>query len=178
VYSFFNWTPALLTGAGLTLATALHGALLFNLGGVFAALGGAAAMSRWGSRPVLVVFAAASVLGSFAIGLMPIGPAAPVLPLFVLLFVAGAGISGLQVNMYSVAAHTYPTRIRSTGVGAALGVARPGGILSAFAGPVLLAFGGGLAPFFTGIAAVLAFALVGVLLLRSHLRPASVSAGR
>ena len=52
-YSFFNWTPTLLTGAGLTLGTALHGSLLFNLGGVVGSVAGALAMNRLGSRPVM-----------------------------------------------------------------------------------------------------------------------------
>jgi AAHS family 4-hydroxybenzoate transporter-like MFS transporter len=171
VYSYFNWTPTLLTGAGLSLTTALRGAFLFNLGGVVAGVAGAALMSRFGSRAVLVAFAASGVASTLAIGLLPIGPSAAELPLFALLFLAGACISGLQVNMYSIAAYTYPTQIRSTGVGSALGFARPGGILSSYAGPVLLAFGGGLATFFTGVAAVLAVTLLGVLLLRSHLPP-------
>jgi AAHS family 4-hydroxybenzoate transporter-like MFS transporter len=109
---------------------------------------------------------------------LQIGPAAPVGPLFLLLFVAGACISGQQVQMYTVAAYTYPTRIRSTGIGTALGVARPGGILSSFAGPVLLAFGGGLTPFFTGIGLVLTLTFVGVLLLGSHLPPSRTRRAR
>lgn len=171
VYSFFNWTPTLLTGAGLPLATALRGSLLFNLGGVFGSLGGALVMNRLGSRPVTITLATVGVLSTFGIGLVPIGPTADLVPLFVLVFIAGACISGQQVQMYTVTANAYPTRIRATGVGSGLASARLGGVLSSFAGSVLVKIGGGVAPFFTGIAAVLLLTLLGVLLLRCHLEP-------
>ena len=170
-YSFFNWTPTLLTGAGLSLAAALKGSLVYNLGGVLGSLVGAVAMNRYGSRPVMVTLAILAVLSTFAIGQVPIGPSASLVPLYAAVFVAGACINGQQVQMYTLAAHAYPTRIRATGVGSGLACARLGGILSSFAGSVLVHAGGGVAPFFTGIAAVLLLTLAGVALLRCHVPP-------
>jgi len=171
VYSYFNWTPTLLSGAGLTLPNALRGSLWFNIGGVVGALGGAAAMNRLGSRAVLGVLGALSVLSTYAIGQLPIGAATDLLPLYACLTVAGGAISGLQVNMYTVAANAYPTHLRATGVGAALASARSGAIFSAFTGTFLLRFGHGIEPFFSGIALVLVVTLAAALALRCHLAP-------
>ena len=54
-YCYFSWTPTVLSAVGLSLATALRGLLLFNLGGVIGALLGAWWMGRAGSRPVLLL---------------------------------------------------------------------------------------------------------------------------
>ncbi len=170
-YSFFNWTPTLLTGAGLPLATALHGSLLFNLGGVVGAVVGALAMNRLGSRPVMITLAIGAVLSCFGIGLVPLGPTATLWPLFSLIAIAGACVCGQQVQMYNVAANAYPTAIRATGVGSGLAAARLGGVVSSFAGSILVRLGGGVGPFFTGIATVLLLTVVGVVLIRCHLQP-------
>lgn len=171
VYSLFNWTPTVLTAAGLPLADALRGSLFFNLGGVAGSIGGGWAMARFGSRPVLVVLAILAVAGTLCVGLAPMGPGRPLAAVFALMAVSGIGINGIQVQMYTVAASAYPTPLRATGVGWALGVGRMGGVLSSFSGSVLLGLGAGVAPFFAGVASVLLLTLVAILLLRAHLQP-------
>ena len=91
------------------------------------------------------------------------------LALMTCLLIAGAGVSGVQVQMYTVAASAYPTQLRATGVGWALGTARLGGVLSAFAGSVVQVLGSGLKPFFTSIALVIVVTFAGIALLRRHL---------
>jgi AAHS family 4-hydroxybenzoate transporter-like MFS transporter len=170
VYCYFSWTPTVLTGVGLPLATALRGLLLFNLGGVLGALAGAWWMGRVGSRRVLLVLAGAAALSTLALGWIEATPEAN-LALMGCLLIAGVGVSGVQVQMYTVAASAYPTQLRATGVGWALGTARLGGVLSAFAGSVVQALGSGLRPFFTSIALVVVATFVGIALLRRHLAP-------
>ena len=169
-YCYFSWTPTVLTGVGLPLATALRGLLLFNLGGVFGALIGAWWMGRVGSRPVLLVLAGAAALSTLALGLVEATPEENLL-LMLCLLIAGVGVSGVQVQMYTVAASAYPTQLRATGVGWALGTARLGGVLSAFAGSVVQVLGSGLKPFFTSIAIVIVATFAGIALLRRHLLP-------
>ncbi len=171
VYSFFNWIPTLLTGAGLSLNDALRGALLFNFGGVLGALGGALVMNQLGSRPVMVSLAIVGVASCLALAYLSIGQSLGLAPLYMLIFVAGACINGQQVQMFTVTGHAYPTRIRAMGVGAGLASARVGSIASAFAGSVLVQNGGSLATFFLGLAAVLMITLGGVVWLRCHLPP-------
>jgi MFS transporter, AAHS family, 4-hydroxybenzoate transporter len=170
VYCYFSWTPTVLTGVGLPLATALRGLLLFNLGGVVGSLLGAWWMGRAGSRPVLLVLAGGAALSTFALGWVEAGPEDN-LALMGCLLIAGACVSGTQVQMYTVAASAYPTQLRATGVGWALGTARLGGVLSAFAGSVVQGLGSGLKPFFTGIAIVIVATFTGIALLKRHLPP-------
>ncbi len=170
VYCFFSWTPTVLSAVGLPLATALRGLLLFNLGGVAGALLGGWWMGRAGSRPVLLTLAGGAALSTLALGWVEATPQDN-LALMALLLVAGAGVSGVQVQMYTVAASAYPTQLRATGVGWALGTARLGGVLSAFAGSVVQTLGTGLRPFFTGIALVIVATFTGIVLLRRHLPP-------
>jgi MFS transporter, AAHS family, 4-hydroxybenzoate transporter len=169
-YCYFSWTPTVLSAVGLSLATALHGLLLFNLGGVVGALLGAWWMGRAGSRPVLLTLAGVAALSTLALGWVEATPEDNH-ALMACLLIAGAGVSGVQVQMYTVAASAYPTQLRATGVGWALGTARLGGVLSAFAGSVVQMLGSGLKPFFTGIAVVILATFTGLLLLRRHLPP-------
>ncbi len=184
VYAFFNWLPTVLSAVGLPIVTAIDGSFMFNLGGVVGALAGAVLMSRIGSRPVLAALALGAILSTFAIAQSPIlsagsaSTATGVQQLMWLMTAAGACISGLQVGMYSVAAHVYPTACRSTGVGWSLGIARFGGILSSFGGAVLFARGLGAEEFFTSIAGVLVVTLAAVLALRHHMPKSDGNASR
>ena len=56
-------------------------------------------------------------------------------------FLAGFGVVGAQIGMNALAAGLYPTAIRSTGVGWALGVGRIGSIIGPLAGGILLSLG-------------------------------------
>jgi AAHS family 4-hydroxybenzoate transporter-like MFS transporter len=176
VYAIFNWLPTVLSSAGLPLTAAIRGSLVFNLGGVVGALGAAALMARFGSRRVLTSAAVIAVLSTFGTGLILSGSGG-VTALLAVMTISGAGIITLQVGMYSVGAHIYPTACRASGLGWALGIARAGGVLSSFAGSVLLAIGEGATAFFAGIAAVLGLCLLALLLLRGHMPP-TASAGR
>jgi AAHS family 4-hydroxybenzoate transporter-like MFS transporter len=175
VYCYFGWTPTVLTAVGLPLATALRGLLLFNLGGVVGALMGAWWMGYSGSRPVLLTLAGAAALSTLALGWVDATPAEN-LALMACLLIAGAGVSGVQVQMYTVAASAYPTQLRATGVGWALGTARLGGVLSAYSGSVVQTLGSGLKPFFVAIALVIVATFAGIVLLRRHLPPRRATA--
>jgi AAHS family 4-hydroxybenzoate transporter-like MFS transporter len=184
VYAFFNWLPTVLSAVGLPIVTAIDGSFMFNLGGVVGALAGAVLMSRLGSRPVLAALALGAILSTLAIAQSPIlaagsaSTATAARPLMWLMAAAGACIAGLQVGMYSVAAHVYPTACRSTGVGWSLGIARLGGILSSFGGAVFFARGLGAEDFFTSIAGVMVVTLTAVLALRRHMPKSNENASR
>jgi AAHS family 4-hydroxybenzoate transporter-like MFS transporter len=61
--------------------------------------------------------------------------------LMIATFLAGFGVVGAQIGVNALAAGLYPTSIRSTGVGWALGVGRIGSIIGPVAGGILLNFG-------------------------------------
>lgn len=169
VYAIFSWLPTVLTVAGLPLQTAIRGSIIFNLGGMVGALFAAAAINRFGSRPVLIFCAIGAILSAYLLGYILQQGGASSLALSIAMATAGVFIASLQVGMYPVAAHTYTTENRACGMGWALGIARGGGIVSSFAGSALLSLTGGPSEFFRGIAMALIVALVAILLMRSHM---------
>jgi AAHS family 4-hydroxybenzoate transporter-like MFS transporter len=82
--------------------------------------------------------------------------------------IAGIAINAVQVGLYALAAHVFPTQCRTSGVGFALGAGRTGGIVAALGGGVLMKLGGA-AGFFGWIAAALLIACVAVLLVRRQI---------
>ncbi len=171
VYAFFNWIAVVLTSVGLDLATAVRASLVFNLAGVIGAMVNAWIIARYGSRWPLTAMALIAAAALFWLARLPLGgdESRALLPaLLAGIAVAGVAINAVQIGMYAVAAHIYPTVCRSSGVGWALGVGRLGGILSSFAGALLLAQGSSHS-FFGGIALVMLVAGAGVLLIHNHL---------
>jgi AAHS family 4-hydroxybenzoate transporter-like MFS transporter len=175
VYAFFSWAPVVLTSLGLDVATAVRGALVFNLAGVIGAVANGWVISRVGSRWPLAGLAAMAACALLYLSWLSLGAGGSAPPRLTSLMAgiaaAGVGINAVQVGMYGVVAHIYPTTCRSSGVGWALGVGRIGGISSSFAGGYLLAGGGG-ARFFAGVAAVLVVTTASVLVLRRHIAAA------
>lgn len=173
VYALFNWLPTVLSGIGLPVTVALRSALVFNLGGVVGALIMATAMNRYGSRKVLLTFSVAAAALAFVLAALQstLYDVNRLLPLLLIMAAAGATILGVQVGLYSVSAYAYPTSARASGVGAALGVGRVGGIVSAFAGGIVSSIGEGVAPFFGGIALVVLLMTVAIAVFRRHMPP-------
>jgi AAHS family 4-hydroxybenzoate transporter-like MFS transporter len=142
VYLGFSWLTALLTGAGFDTATANTGITVFNLGGVAGALLGGVAITRFGSRLSMLTMTVVAVLGAGVLAVMPIAPSGATLPLIVMLTLLGAAINGVQVAMYVLAAHVYPTAIRATGVGTAVAFGRIGAVLTGYVGSWTIDLGG------------------------------------
>jgi AAHS family 4-hydroxybenzoate transporter-like MFS transporter len=164
VYLSFSWVPSMLAGAGFSSSVASSGLTAFNLGGVMGALAGGICMSRWGSRPSLLVMAVLATMSAGVMSAMPISAASPA-PVIVMLGLTGALINGVQTTMYALAAHVYPPAIRSTGVGSAVAFGRVGAVLSGYVGAWALEFRGATSFFAiiaaTMLACTLALALVG-----------------
>lgn len=173
VYIFFNWLPTVLSSANLDFKLAVTGSLFFNLGGVVGTIASSLVMGRLGSRKVLIAVGAAAVVSVIAIGanhvFSPGNTSGDVSSLMWSMAAAGACMNALQIGMYSVAAHAYPTFCRSTGVGWSLAVARFGGIVSSFAGSAFFALGMMARDFFFFIAGMLAVTFLSVAALRRHI---------
>lgn len=178
IYAFFNWAPTALTALGLGLATAVRGALVFNLAGVVGGLALSWVISRFGSRGPLVFCATLASGSLFYLAWIAQARSADTeseistAALMAGIAVAGFTISSIQVGMYIVSAHIYSTECRAAGVGWALGIGRLGGILSSFGGALLLASQSRETGFFVGIAFVLLATSLGLLVLRRHILPA------
>lgn len=183
VYAFFSWAPVVLTSLGLDFSTAVRGALVFNLAGVAGALFLSWVISRLGSRRPLAAAATVAAVSLLFLAWLARAasastePHVPLAALMVGIALAGFSITAIQVGMYAVAAHIYPTECRASGVGWALGIGRLGGIVSSFAGALLVASAAHESRFFFGIASVLSMTLLGILVLRRHIPSTAAASG-
>jgi len=135
LYSLSNWLPTIVTGMGYTTQTANLIGTVMQGGGLIGTFGLAWLIAKKGFLPVLALtFALATVSIAF------IGqPGLTLTVLGVIVFIAGWCIVGGQPAINALSATFYPTYLRSTGVGAGLGVGRTGAIIGPYLGGVLLA---------------------------------------
>jgi AAHS family 4-hydroxybenzoate transporter-like MFS transporter len=170
VYMGTNWVPRMLTRTGFDVGIASWGLTAFNFGGVAGAILGALVIMRVGSRISMLIMAAGAVAGAVVMSIMSIGPESSGL-VFVMLAWTGGLINAVQTTMYALAAHVFPTPIRGTGVGTAVGFGRIGGVISPTLGGWALDSGGP-TRYFTIIAGTMAMAFVSLAAVRRHV-PAS-----
>lgn len=137
MYFLVNWLPSLLRGLGLPLSIAIISTAVLNLGGVV----GAIVLGRLIDKrePALILGLAYASSALFIVMVAYAG--ANVALLLAGAALAGFGVVGGQIGLNAVAASTYPTAVRATGVGWALGVGRIGSIVGPVAGGALLSLG-------------------------------------
>jgi MFS transporter, AAHS family, 4-hydroxybenzoate transporter len=137
MYFLVNWMPSLLRASGLPIKVAILSTAVLNFGGVVGAIVLGRMVDRLDRYLVLGGAYAASALfiAGVAYG------ADNLWMLMAATFLAGFAIVGAQIGMNALAASMYPTAIRSTGVGWALGIGRIGSIIGPVAGGVLLGAG-------------------------------------
>lgn len=167
-YFCYNWIPTLLAELGHGLSLSSNALTIFNIGGIVAAVGGGWLIARFGSKNTLIALA---LLGTGTAAFLTMAPGLLVQSLgaATLLFaLLGAAVLGLQVLLYSLAAHVYPTPIRATGVGVAAGLGRFGAIVSANLGAFLLAMNGAIS-FFAAVCACIVATGFGVAAIRRHI---------
>ena len=129
LYFLSNWLPTIAAGAGMSTPRAVLLGTTLQVGGVIGTFVMGPLIARGGFRAVLVPAFAVAAVSIAAIGRA--GIPAPVL--FAAVAVTGLCIIGGQPAVNAFAASWYPTALRATGVGWALGVGRIGSIV----GPVL-----------------------------------------
>jgi AAHS family 4-hydroxybenzoate transporter-like MFS transporter len=168
VYLAFSWLPSIISGASLSPAVASTGIMVFNLGGVAGALVGGALITRFGSRATMLPMAAGAVLGCLVLSRLPLHPGMDVFRLMALLAYTGGLINAVQTTMFALAAHVYPTAMRSTGVGAASSFGRLGAVLTGYAGPWALAYAGS-ASFFALMGASVFVTFIALAAVRRHI---------
>jgi AAHS family 4-hydroxybenzoate transporter-like MFS transporter len=138
LYLLINWLPSILQQAAASQSAANLAAVMFNVGGILGAIALGRAVDKLGAVRTL---AAAYLLAAFTVWLLARADGNSILAIIAL---AGAGVMGAQFCVTAVATTFYPTEIRSTGVGTALGFGRVGSL----AGPLLggWALAAGMAP--------------------------------
>jgi AAHS family 4-hydroxybenzoate transporter-like MFS transporter len=136
LYSLAGWLPTIFQNLmGYERSTANWLGTVVQIGGTVGAFGLAWLITRAGFTPMLALtFAVAT--GSVALIGLP-GLSLPML--YLIVFIAGWCIVGGQPGLNALSSSYYPTYLRSTGVGAGLGVGRIGAIVGPMIGGALVA---------------------------------------
>ena len=168
VYMVFGWLPTLLAGEGRDLAQASQGLAAFNFGGIGGALVGALAIGRLGS---LRVMGSLCMLGILAAGVLAFDTelTETFAGLVVFITILGISVNGTQTTLFALAAHVYPSHVRATGIGGALGIGRFGAVASSYLGAIAAAQGIG--HYFLVIGVAMTVTLGALILVRNHIRP-------
>lgn len=136
-YLLSSWLPTILQDAHFNVAESSRIAAMLPLGGVLGTVACGWMMDR--HPPYLIVTAAFALGGLFII---VAGQSLESMPLLALtVFVLGFFMVGSQGSMLVLALRYYPTECRASGSAWMLGIGRFGGILGAFGGGALFAFG-------------------------------------
>jgi MFS transporter, AAHS family, 4-hydroxybenzoate transporter len=134
IYFLANWLPTVLNDLGASVSEAVMIGSMLQVGGVAGTLALGTIIDRFSFRALaLVYFAAVFAVG--AIG--QLGHSATLVS--VAIFAAGFCVIGGQIAANALAAGFYPTSVRATGVGWALGMGRVGSIVGPLVGGALLA---------------------------------------
>ena len=134
-YFVASWLPTVVRDMGYSTSIGVMAGATVQAGGVIGTLAVAGLLARVGFVPVLVACFAVETVAIAMIG----QPGISLALLFVVAFLTGWGIFGGQPTLNSLSATYYPTDLRSTGIGAALGIGRCGAIIGPYIGSTLLA---------------------------------------
>ncbi len=129
LYSLASWLPTVVRDAGYSTQTAVLVGTVLQVGGTIGTFGLAWLVARGG---FVKVMAATFTLAAISIAFIG-QPALSLTLLFVVVFIAGWCVVGSQPGLNALSGAYYPTAVRSTGVGAGLGIGRIGAIV----GPVI-----------------------------------------
>jgi len=133
LYFLSNWLPTVLNDLGASLSQAAAIGSMLQVGGVVGTITLGSVIDRFSFRALALVYFAAV----FAVGAIGQLGHSTVL-VTVAIFAAGFCIVGGQIAANALAAGYYPTSVRATGVGWALGIGRVGAIVGPLIGGALL----------------------------------------
>jgi MFS transporter, AAHS family, 4-hydroxybenzoate transporter len=166
IYLIFGWLPAMLTANGLDPGMASSGLAAYNLGGVLGIPVWAVLVTIFGSRGPILSAALACAASALALQMVPIQQHGSHIPLIICLGINGLLANAVQISMYALAAHVYPTSVRATGVAYSAAIGRAGGLLSSLFGSSIIQAGPG--TYWRTVAIAMLCAFAGLAWVRSH----------
>ena len=137
LFLFAYWMPTVLNLIGMSPPQAVFASSLRDFGAIFAVLYLGLAIDRIGPERTLALHYAAGAVFIAVIALV----ALPYAMLLIMTFLAGTTIIGSQTGANGTCGKLYPARMRTSGLGWALGVGRLGGIAAPVLGGYLLSLG-------------------------------------
>ena len=166
LYFVLSWTPKVITDSGMDPRLGVYGGTVVNAGGIIGTLLMGYLSGFYGLRRVVVsiYLLQALLMMTFA---YVIGSAAFLVLLVTALL--GACAHGGMIGLYASSAWLYPTRLRSTGLGWAIGLGRTGAILGPYIAGLLMSLGWSREAYFMVMATPLLFAALAIAMIRSPL---------
>lgn len=138
VYGLNTWLAQIMREAGYDLGSAIAFMLVLNLGALLGTPLLGALADRIGSKPVT-----AGMFFTAALCILLLSLALPTPLLYLLVAIAGACTIGTTILVNAYTANFYPTHMRATGLGWALGIGRIGAIVGPIYGSFVLTSGWG-----------------------------------
>jgi AAHS family 4-hydroxybenzoate transporter-like MFS transporter len=133
IYFLANWLPTVLNDLGASVSMAVLIGSMLQVGGVVGTFVLGSVIDRFSFRALALVYFGA-VIAVGAIG--QLGHSAVLVTIAI--FAAGFCVVGGQIAANALTAGYYPTSVRATGVGWALGIGRVGSIIGPLVGGILL----------------------------------------
>lgn len=162
-FMLLSWLPTILKQSGLDPAQAPYASVTVNAAFILFAIPLAYFLPKINTVKILYFMFACGIVVAIALGLSI--ETAQWSMIFALIALAGFGIGGQQLALNYLVVASYPTEVRATATGWAIGMGRFGAILgSAIGGTVLSGFGN--SGYFYALAIPLAIAWVCVILIR------------
>ncbi|WP_324135864.1 MFS transporter [Bradyrhizobium sp.] len=133
IYFLANWLPTVLNDLGSSVSASAAIGSMLQVGGVVGTFALGSIIDRFSFRALALVY----FIAVFAVG--AIGQFGhSIILVTVAIFAAGFCIIGGQIAANALAAAFYPTSVRATGVGWALGIGRIGSIVGPLVGGMLM----------------------------------------
>jgi AAHS family 4-hydroxybenzoate transporter-like MFS transporter len=133
IYFLSNWLPTVLNDLGASVSSAAAIGSMLQVGGVVGTFALGSIIDRFSFRALALVY----FVAVFAVGAIgQVGQSVVLVTMAI--FAAGFCVVGGQIAANALAATFYPTSVRATGVGWALGIGRVGSIVGPLVGGALL----------------------------------------
>jgi MFS transporter, AAHS family, 4-hydroxybenzoate transporter len=129
LYTIMSWVPNIAKEAGLPFQMATYVGIALNIGAAFGTISLGIVAKKLGLRKTVFIYMLSAFVIMIIYGNVTLSPYL----IFALIFLIGIFVQGGFNGIYPTLARVYPTEIRSTGVGFAVGIGRFGAIL----GPTL-----------------------------------------
>lgn len=134
LYFLYSWIPKIIVDSGLPLEKGIYTSIALNVGAIIGVVSLGYLADRLGLALLTLVFLLGAAVAMIIFAISP-----PVIAiLLAVTFFVGLFIQGGFSGLYSASARIYPTEVRTTGVGWAIGAGRTGAIIGPFVGGVLM----------------------------------------
>ncbi len=145
--SVLGWVPVVLSSLDFDLAFAARSLFFWTLGSMIGTPLSGWFIGRIGAHKTGLMFSAIAVAAISLLTFADLSPQSGNL-ILILLPCAGFAVAGVVTTLYTLAAESYPTAMRATGIGLADAVGRIGGILGAYSGVIAMEQAGAFGFFF------------------------------